>query len=173
MRGSWLRGRELIAGLLVGGQTRGGALSQISLVVRFCSLIPCSWFFGSLFSKIFSLISFAGNWVRNGCSTAVSCSETRSSGSEIGKIPDKFPVSRESAWRRVRSALRRQPATPAFRRPPQEKRKWAGNAGFSRVRLRLQTPKSAIAGRQSAKVSDHTREYSRFAETVGGDRVRS
>ena len=50
---------------------------------------------------------------------------------------------------------------------------WAGNAGFSRGRLSLQTPKSAIAGRQLAKVSGHTREYSRFAETVGGDRVRS
>ena len=40
---------------------------------------------------------------------------------------------------------------------------------FSRVRLCLDTPESAIAGRQSAKVSGHTRDYSRFAETVGGD----
>jgi hypothetical protein len=49
----------------------------------------------------------------------------------------------------------------------------AGNAGFSRARFRLRTPKSAIGTRQSANVSGHAREYSRFAETVGGDRVRS
>jgi hypothetical protein len=31
------------------------------------------------------------------------------------KFPVKFPVSREFAWRRVRSALRRQPGSPALR----------------------------------------------------------
>jgi hypothetical protein len=72
---------------------------------------------------------------------------------------------------RVRS-LPGQPAIPAFGPGPQKTRERAGNPGFSRVRLRLWTPKSIIAGRQSAKVSGHTREYSRFTETVGGDRVR-
>jgi hypothetical protein len=46
-------------------------------------------------------------------------------------------------------------------------------AAFSRVRYGLQTPNSLISGRQSPKVSGHIREYSRFAETVGGDLVRS
>jgi hypothetical protein len=71
----------------------------------------------------------------------------------------------------VRSALRRQPGSPAFGQASQETRDWAGNPGISPVRFCLR--KSAIAGRQSAKVSGHTPEYSRFAETVGGDRVRS
>jgi hypothetical protein len=42
-----------------------------------------------------------------------------------------------------------------------------------RLRFRLQTPKSVISGRQLAKVSGHVREYSRFTDTPGGDRVRS
>jgi hypothetical protein len=73
----------------------------------------------------------------------------------------------------VRSALRRQPTIPAFRPATQERREWAGNASFSHFRLRLQAPKSAIAWPQSAKVSGHAREYSRFAETAGRDRGRS
>jgi hypothetical protein len=44
-----------------------------------------------------------------------------------------------------------------------------GNGGFSRVGYRLQTPKSLILGRQLPKVSSHVGEYSRFAETFGGD----
>ena len=47
------------------------------------------------------------------------------------------------------------------------------NARFPRVRFRLQTPNSVISGRQLPKVSSHDREYSRFADTVGGDSVRS
>jgi hypothetical protein len=70
---SWLRGREPIANLLVWD-------SQIR-VICFCSLIPCFWFFTSLFSKMFSLLSFVGNWPRNRCSTAVFWSEIRVFGS--------------------------------------------------------------------------------------------
>jgi hypothetical protein len=66
-----------------------------------------------------------------------------------------------------------QPGIPASGQAPREKREWAANEGFSRVRFRLQTPKSVISERQLAKVSGHVREYSRFAETVGGDWVRS
>jgi hypothetical protein len=66
-----------------------------------------------------------------------------------------------------------QPGTLAFSQAPRETREWAGNAGFSRGRFRLQTPKSVISGRQLAKVSGHVREYSRFAEIVGGDWVQS
>jgi hypothetical protein len=127
----------------------------------------------SLFPEILSLLICVGNFAKSRCSAAISLSGLASQTLKIAKFPVKFPVSRELARRRVRSALRRQPATPAFRRAPQENREWAGNTGFSRVRLRLQTPNSATAGRQSAKVSGHTPEYSRFAETVGGDRVRS
>ena len=89
-----------------------------------------------------------------------------------GKFPRHFNGIFPIGNVRVRS-LPGQPATPAFRQATQEKQEWAGNAGFSRVRLCLQTPKSTIAGRQSPQVSDHTRGFFRFAETVGADRVRS
>jgi hypothetical protein len=46
------------------------------------------------------------------CSAAVSCSEIWTWSPKIAKFPVKFPDSREFAWRRVRSALRRQPASP-------------------------------------------------------------
>jgi hypothetical protein len=52
-------------------------------------------------------------------------------------------------------------------------REWAGNPGSSRIRFCLQTPNSPVLGRQLPKVSSHDREYSRFAETAGGDLVRS
>jgi len=69
----------------------------------------------SLFFEIFSLIICLGNCARNRCSTAVSCVEPGAQGPRIAKFPVKFPVSREFAWRRVRSALRRQPATRSTR----------------------------------------------------------
>jgi hypothetical protein len=101
--------RARVQSELIGlGSDSERALNQIP-DIRFCSLIPCSWFLSSLFSKIFSLLSFVGNWPRNRCSTAVSCSEIRFSGPEVAKFPVKFPDSREFLWRRVRSALRRQP----------------------------------------------------------------
>ena len=68
----------------------------------------------------------------------------------------------------VRS-LRGQPATPAFGQAPQEPRQWAGNPGFSRIRLRLRTPGSPTLRWKSPKVSGLVRDYSRFAETIGGD----
>src|SRR3954470_19637602 len=45
---------------------------------------------------------------------AVSCVEPGAQGPRIAKFPVKFPVSREFAWRRVRSALRRQPPILVF-----------------------------------------------------------
>jgi hypothetical protein len=45
----------------------------------------------------------------------------------------------------------------------------AGNPGFSRIRLRLQTPGLAKLREKSPKVSTQIRKYSRFAETIGGD----
>jgi hypothetical protein len=64
----------------------------------------------SLFMRIFSLLIFIGNSRRSSCSTAGSCYEADAWTSEIAKFPVKFPVSREFIRRRVRSALRRQPA---------------------------------------------------------------
>src|ERR1700687_2234089 len=69
----------------------------------------------SLFFKIFSLLNSVGNCSRSRCSTAVTCYEIGSLCPEIAKFPVKFPVSREFQWRRVRSALRRQPASPDLR----------------------------------------------------------
>jgi hypothetical protein len=69
------------------------------------SLIP---FKNSLFLKIFSLLICVGNFTRSRCGAAVSCYEIGPGSLEIAKFPVKFPVSREFARRRVRSALRRQ-----------------------------------------------------------------
>jgi AAA domain len=66
----------------------------------------------------------------------------------------------------VRSALRRQPAISASSQTSQETREWAGSPGFSRIRFGLRTPSSPIL---RWKVSGLVREYSRFAETIGGD----
>jgi hypothetical protein len=66
-----------------------------------------------------------------------------------------------------------QPPIPTFGQASQETRERAGNPGFSRIRFCLQTPNSPILGRQLPKVSSHDRENSRFAETTGGDLVRS
>jgi hypothetical protein len=66
----------------------------------------------SLLLEIFSLSIFIGNCSRSDCSTASSCSEIGSQRPEPTKFPVKFPVSRVFSWRRVRSALRRQPTSP-------------------------------------------------------------
>jgi hypothetical protein len=84
------------------------------------------------------------------------------------KILVKFPVSREFNRRQVRSALRRQPATSAFGLASRKTSEWAGNAGFSRLRFRLQDPWFADMEAEIGKVSGHVREYSRFAETIAG-----
>ena len=65
----------------------------------------------SLILKIFSLLICVGNCSRSGCSAAVSWHVIVSLSPRIAKFPVKFPVSREFAWRRVRSALRRQPGS--------------------------------------------------------------
>ena len=48
----------------------------------------------------------------NDCGTGVSCSRFIFRDPKIANSPVKFPVSREFAWRRVRSALLRQPGSP-------------------------------------------------------------
>src|SRR5258705_5089377 len=69
----------------------------------------------SLFFGNISLLICVGNCSRSGCNAAVSCSKLLPKALEIAKFPVKFPDTRESGWRRVRSALRRQPASPAVR----------------------------------------------------------
>src|SRR5471030_2024449 len=71
------------------------------------SLFPLE---NSLFLEIFSLLSRIGNCPKSHCVAANSCSEIVFRSHGIADFPVKFPVSREFAWRRVRSALRRQPA---------------------------------------------------------------
>jgi hypothetical protein len=85
------------------------------------SLIPAK---NSLFFEIFSLLICVGNCAKSDCGAAVSCYEIGLGSPEIAKFPVKFPVSREFAWRRVRSALRRQPGSPeAGNSTPQRREK--------------------------------------------------
>jgi hypothetical protein len=93
------------------------------------SLIPAK---NSLFFEIFSLLICVGNCAKSDCGASVSCYEIGLGSPEIAKFPVKFPVSREFAWRRVRSALRRQPGIPRFREFPSLDEKGPPNAGFSR-----------------------------------------
>jgi hypothetical protein len=67
----------------------------------------------SLFFEKSSLLICLGNCSKSHCSAVVSSHETGYRSLKIAKFPVKFPVSREIAWRPVRSALRRQPTSPA------------------------------------------------------------
>jgi hypothetical protein len=125
---------------------------------RLHSLLPCSGQKIPCSSKSFSLLIFTGNCSRSDSSTAVSRHGIRAWNPKNAKFPVKFPVSREFARRLERSALRRQPAIPASVQAAQDTRDWAGNAGFSPVRFRLQTPNSIISGRQLPKVSRWVRD---------------
>jgi hypothetical protein len=64
----------------------------------------------SLSLKNSSLFPAVGNWARSHLGTAICSREQRVLSPKNGKIPAKFPVCREFAWRPARSALRRQPA---------------------------------------------------------------
>ena len=59
-------------------------------------------------------VNFRRELSEKGCSTAASCYGIASQSPKNAKFPVKFPVSREFAWRRVRSALRRQPGSLAL-----------------------------------------------------------
>jgi hypothetical protein len=69
----------------------------------------------SLFFEKFSLLICLGNCAQSHCSAVVSSYEIGSRGLKTTKFPVKFPVSREFAWRLVRSALRRQPGSAPSR----------------------------------------------------------
>src|SRR2546430_3574616 len=141
--------------------------------LKFCrsnSLIPSK---NSLFFEIFSLIIRLGNCARNRCSTAVSCIKLGSEGARIAKFPVKFPVSWESGWRRVRSALRRQPGSPAVRETTLIVEEMPANSGLLRIGYRSPGSVLATFTSKTPKVSGQMPEYSRFRETTAGDRFRS
>ena len=92
---------------------------------------------------------------------------------EFAKFPVKFPVSREFCGRLARTALHRQPRSPAFMPISREVPERAANCGLciwppvSRLPFRL------FGGAKSPKVSGRFRKYSRFQETTAGDLVRT
>ena len=133
------KGRVLQAGfnLNISFKNRLGRRWNVFLACH--SLIP---FENSLFSKIFSLIICVGNCSRSGCSAAVSWHVIVSLSPRIAKFPVKFPDTREFARRRVRSALRRQPGSPApgdfALRNARNARQWRAFANWQPVsRLRI------------------------------------
>ena len=106
----------------------------------------------SLFARIFSLLTFLGNCLRSDCSTAGSCYESGSWRSETAKFPVKFPVSREFSRRRVRSALRRQPTSPALREAvPNSRRNARQQRAFLIQRAVSSLPSSPAGGRNCRK----------------------
>ena len=98
------------------GRSKSGNMSQIQLEPsdvetskpRLNSLFLRN---NSLILKIFSPLICVGNCARSRCRRAVSCYGIPPETPKIAIFPVKFPVSREFAWRPVRSALRRQPPT--------------------------------------------------------------
>lgn len=78
---------------------------------RLLSLVPPK---NSLIRKIIFLLVCVGNLVKTRCGTAVSSSETVFGSPNIAKFPVKFLARREMKWRRVRSALHRQPELTSY-----------------------------------------------------------
>jgi hypothetical protein len=70
----------------------------------------------------------------------------------MAKFPVKFPDTRDFAWRRVRSALRRQPASPALRETvPNSRRNARQQRAFLIHRPVSSIPISPTAGRNCQK----------------------
>ncbi|SIO47530.1 hypothetical protein SAMN05443247_05916 [Bradyrhizobium erythrophlei] len=127
----------------------------------------------SLYFEIFSLLICVGNCAKSGCGAAVSCYGIGPGSLEIAIFPVKFPVSREFAWRRVRSALRRQPSTRSARDSEHivgENPAFLG--AFRAFSTCLQNPKYGNSGENLPKVSGQNRRNSRFEETFSGDKFR-
>jgi hypothetical protein len=99
---AWLSRRWNWSGKSMRGVCREGP--------RFCVLLNNSLIESvfSLFFEKFSLLICLGNLAKSHCSGVVSSYDISSGSLKIAEFPVKFPVSREFAWRRVRSALRRQ-----------------------------------------------------------------
>jgi hypothetical protein len=90
------------------GQPRSSMFTQTRVGRRRNSLFPPE---NSLFREIFSLLIRIGNCPKSHCVAADFCSEIVFRSHGIAHFPVKFPVSREFAWRRVKTALRRQPGS--------------------------------------------------------------
>jgi hypothetical protein len=67
----------------------------------------------SLFFELLSLLVYVGNYAKSRCGSAVRVLKLPLGGLRIVNFPVKFPVTREFLRRPVRSALRRQPGSPA------------------------------------------------------------
>jgi hypothetical protein len=93
------------------GSVRGAVSDDGPYRDQFCRLISLLPVLNSLFREIFSLLICVGNFSKSRCGTSISCSRVTSRGPKTAIFPVKFPVSREFARRRVRSALRRQPGS--------------------------------------------------------------
>jgi hypothetical protein len=94
------------------------------------------------------------------------------SGQSVGASPSGKAVDFDSTMRRFEPSRPSQPFRRSARLPKKSENgpEMPAFRAFDLV-SRLRNRQSL--GRQSAKVSGHTPEYSRFAETVGGDGVRS
>ena len=75
----------------------------------------------------------------------------------------------EFCVRLARTALHRQPGSPAFAPISQGVLERAANSGLLHLASGLQTPISPSWRGQSQKVSGRCRKYSRFQETAAGD----
>jgi hypothetical protein len=128
----------------------------------------------SLFFKKVSLLICVGNYWRSGCNASVSCIEIGSQSPKIAKFPVKFPVSREFAWRRVQSALRRQPGIPALgEMAPDSRRKARQWRAFSIRRPVSVLPISWNKGRIRGKSLAHAANipvFRRLRPETGFDR---
>jgi hypothetical protein len=128
----------------------------------------------SLFLEIFSLLIFAGNCPRSGCSTAASCYEIASRSPNNAKFPVKFPVSREFAWRRVRSALRRQPGSPGAgetsRDSDRKAHQWRAFAIWWTVSTLPISPTEGRIRRKSPATTANIPVFGRLTPETGFDR---
>ena len=87
---------------------------------------------------------------------------------KFAKFPVKFPVSREFPWRQVRSALRRQPGSPAREIIPRQWQKSPPIAGFCNSHAVSTLPIWANGNPKLPKVSGNSLNYSYFRQTATG-----
>jgi hypothetical protein len=124
-----------------------------------------------------SSLSPLGNWrsadnrvseppISAGCRPKVSKADIEANEAEFARhFKGAFSIGNV----RVRS-FPGQPRIPAFCQASQETAEWAGNPRFSRIRLGLWTPALPNLRGKSPKVSGRFRKYSRFGETITGDK---
>src|SRR5271163_1339274 len=101
--------------------------------------------------------------MKSHCSSAIFLFEIGLQRPEFTVFPVKFPVSREFAWRRVRSALRRQPASFLGSISPVARRKDVGSGNVG-------GPLHARPNEASSRAARHS---IRLAGRGDGSEVRS